>query len=83
MIRGYIATAIFSALISSALTWLWVRRPRPVMPHKHRVLLAEAMALLHQLLHPSSLDRPELLSDQSKETASSLLARYEKEVLDK
>lgn len=83
MIRGFIATAIFSGLVSSFFTYLWARRPRPVMPHRHRVLLAEAMALFHQLLHPSSLDEPDLLSEHSKQVAGELLARYEKEVLDK
>lgn len=83
MIRGYIATAIASGLISSVLTWLWVRRPRPLASTKERILLHEAMALFVQLLHPNSLDDPDLLSEKSKSRAEKLFTQYQKEVVDK
>lgn len=83
MIRGFIATAIFSGLIGSFFTWLWVRRPRPIASTKERVLLHEAMALFVRLLHPSSLDDPDLLSEESRNRAEKLFTQYQKEVVDK
>lgn len=75
-----VATALVTALITIPLTYLVARRPKPVMPHRHRVLLNEAMALLWQFTHPTDLDRPDYLSDRSKEAAERLLTRYNREI---
>jgi hypothetical protein len=85
MIGVVLATMILTAIVTGALTWLWVRRPRPLMPTKQQVLLSEAMALFYQLLHPTNLDPDgmDLLSKRSRERASTLWARYQKEVTDK
>lgn len=79
MIGLVIATALVTAFITIPLTYLIARRPRPVMPHRKRVLLNEAMALLWQFTHPTDLDRPDYLSDRSKEAAERLLTKYQKE----
>jgi hypothetical protein len=80
LIGAIIATAAVTAAITVPLTYLYARRPRPVMPHRHRVMLGEAMALLWQLLHPTDLDRVDMLSDRSKDAAEQLLTRYDKEI---
>lgn len=80
MIGLVVATALVTAGITIPLTYLYARRPKPVMPHRRQVLLGEAMALLWQFLHPTDLDRPDYLSDRSKQAAERLLSRYEKEI---
>lgn len=80
MIGLVVATVIVTAAFTIPLTYLVARRPKPVMPHRHRVLLGEAMALLHQLLHPTDLDRLDSLSRPSREAADRLLTRYNKEI---
>lgn len=75
-----VAAVIVTAFITIPLTYLVARRPRPVMPHRHRVLLSESMALLHQFLHPTDLDRLDSLSSPSREAAERLLTRYNKEI---
>lgn len=79
MIGLVVATALVTAGITVPLTYLAARRPRPLMPHRHRVLLGEAMALLWQFTHPTDLDRLDMLSDRSKAAATELLTRYNKE----
>ncbi|HEV2927244.1 MAG TPA: hypothetical protein VGW74_01015 [Propionibacteriaceae bacterium] len=74
-----IAAVVVTALITIPLTYLVARRPRPVMPHRQRVLLNEAMALLWQFTHPTDLDRLDMLSIRSKEAAEELLTKYQKE----
>lgn len=75
-----VATILATGAVTVPLTYLVARRPKPVMPHRHRVLLGEAMALLWQITHPTDLDRYDSLSDRSKEAADRLLTRYNKEI---
>lgn len=74
------ATILATSAVTVPLTYLIARRPRPVMPHRQRVLLGESMALLAQLANPTDLDRVDVLSDRSKEAAVRLLAKYQKEI---
>jgi hypothetical protein len=75
-----LVTVFFTAVVTVPLTYLYARRPRPTMPHRRQALLDESMALLFRLLNPTDLDRFDTLSDQSRQAADRLLARYNKEI---
>lgn len=80
MIGVVVATVLVTALVTVPLTYAVAHRPRPTMPHRRQALLDESMALLFRLLNPTDLDRFDTLSDQSRQAADRLLARYNKEI---
>jgi hypothetical protein len=75
-----VATVLVTSVVTVPLTYAVARRPKPTMPHRRQALLDEAMALLFRLLNPIDLDRLDTLSDQSRQAADRLLARYIKEI---
>lgn len=80
MIGLVVATIVVTSLITVPLTYLWMRRPRPAMAPKERRLLDQSMSLIWQFLHPTSMDRMDMLSEESRKAAEKLLNRYEKEI---
>lgn len=79
MVGLIVATVLVTTLVTTPLTYLYARRPRPAVPMRHWALLQEAMAFIHRLRHPADLDQFDMLSDQSKAAADRLLTRYQKE----